>query len=45
MSQSIYLAGLIAAAITRNERYHQFYAVFFLIQTIVVSFTIIRTLV
>jgi hypothetical protein len=44
VSQSIYLAGLVTAAITRNERYHQFYAVFFLAQTIAVSFTIIRTL-
>ena len=44
-SQTIYLAGLIAAAITHNERYHRFYDVFFLAQTIAVSFTIIRTLV
>src|SRR5256884_5943185 len=44
LSQSIYFAGLVIAAITRNERYHQFYAVFFFAQTIAVCFTIIRTL-
>jgi hypothetical protein len=44
VSQSIYFGGLVTAAITRNERYHQFYAVFFLAQTIAVCFTIIRTL-
>jgi hypothetical protein len=43
-SQSLYFAGLVTAAITRNERYHQLYAVFFLIQTIAVCFTLIRTL-
>ena len=35
----------MTAAITRNERYHEFYAVFFLIQTTVVSFLIFQTLV
>ena len=38
-------AGLVTAAITRNERYHQFYAVFFLVQTVVISFVIFHTLV
>jgi hypothetical protein len=38
-------AGLTTAAITRNERYHQFYAIFFLVQTIVISFVIFHTLV
>jgi hypothetical protein len=33
------------AAITRNERYHQFYAVFFLVQTVVISFLIFHTLI
>jgi hypothetical protein len=29
---------MVTAAVTRNERYHQFYALFFLVQTIVISF-------
>jgi len=41
----LYFAGLVTAAITRNERYHEFYAVFFLIQTVVMSFVIFHTLV
>jgi len=45
ISSVLYFAGLLTAAITRNERYHQFYAVFFLIQTIVISFAIFHTLV
>jgi hypothetical protein len=40
ISSVIYFAGLVTAAITRNERYHQFYAIFFLVQTIVISFAI-----
>ncbi|PYK95589.1 MAG: hypothetical protein DME36_01345 [Verrucomicrobia bacterium] len=39
------LMGLTIAAITRNERYHQFYAIFFLIQTVIISFAIFHTLV
>jgi hypothetical protein len=39
------LAGLMTAAITRNERYHEFYAVFFFFQTVVMSFLIFQTLV
>jgi hypothetical protein len=35
----------MTAAITRNERYHKFYAVFFLVQTVVISFVLFRTLV
>jgi hypothetical protein len=35
----------VTAAITRNKRYHEFYAVFFLAQTIVISFLIFQTLV
>jgi hypothetical protein len=45
MSMTLFLTGVTTAAITRNERYHQFYAVFFLAQTVVVSFAIFRTLV
>jgi len=45
ISNFLYFAGLTTAAITRNERYHQFYAIFFLVQTIVISFAIFHTLV
>ena len=45
ISNTIYFAGLTTAAITRNERYHEFYAVFFLAQTVVMSFFIFQTLV
>ena len=45
ISSALYFTGLITAAITRNERYHEFYAVFFLAQTIVISFLIFQTLV
>jgi len=43
-SAVLYFAGLVTAAITRNGRYHQFYAVFFLAQTVVISFVIFHTL-
>jgi hypothetical protein len=36
ISSSLYFACLITAAITRNERYHEFYAVFFFLQTVVI---------
>ena len=45
VSSSLYFAGLVTAAITRNERYHQFFAIYFLIHTIVISFTIFHTLI
>jgi hypothetical protein len=45
ISSVLYFAGMVTAAITRNERYHQFYAVFFLVQTIVISFILFQTLV
>src|SRR5436190_10115116 len=45
ISNSVYFVGLATAAITRNERYHQFFAIYFLIHTIVISFTIIHILV
>ncbi|HYY14242.1 MAG TPA: hypothetical protein VE758_07415 [Chthoniobacterales bacterium] len=45
ISNSIYLIGLATAAITRNERYHQFYAKFFLAQPVVISFLIFHTLI
>jgi len=44
VSSVLYFTGLITAAITSNEHYHQFYAVFFLIQTTVISFLIFQTL-
>ena len=44
LNNSLYFLGLMTAAITRNERYHKFYAVFFLVQTIVISFVLFRTL-
>jgi hypothetical protein len=45
ITSGLFLGGLTIAAITRNQRYHQFYCIFFLIQTIVASFAIFRTLV
>jgi hypothetical protein len=45
ISSLVYFAGMMTAAITRNERYHQFYAIFFLAQTVVISFLIFQTLV
>jgi hypothetical protein len=45
VSTSLFLSGLTIAAMTRNERYHQFYCLFFLAQTIVVSFDIFPKLV
>ncbi len=45
ISNTLYFVGLTTAAITRNERYHEFYAIFFLVQTIVISFLIFQVLV
>ena len=45
VSGLLYFAGLLTAAITRNERYHEFYAVFFLVQTVVISFFVFQILV
>jgi|SRR5215468_1095047 len=44
VSTALFLAGLTIAAITRNERYHQFYAIFFLAQTVIISFLLFSTL-
>jgi hypothetical protein len=44
ISSALYFSGMLTAAITRNERYHEFYAVFFLAQTIVISFLLFQTL-
>jgi len=45
ISGALYFAGLMTASMTRNQRYHEFYAVFFLIQTTIVSFLIFQTLI
>jgi hypothetical protein len=45
ISMTFFLTGVTTAAITRNERYHEFYALFFLTQTVVISFAVFRTLV
>ena len=45
VSSVVYFAGLITAALTRSQRFHEFDAVFFLIQTTVGSFLIFQTLV
>jgi hypothetical protein len=44
ISGALFFAGLVIAAITRNERYHQCYAIIFLVQTTVISFNLFRTL-
>jgi hypothetical protein len=45
VSGLLYFTGMVTAAITHNERYHQFFAIFFFVQTIVISFLIFHTLV
>jgi hypothetical protein len=45
VSSILFFAGLVIAAITRNERYHQCYAIFFLAQTTLISFNLFRTLI
>lgn len=45
ISAVLYSCGLITAAITRNELYHKFYAIFFLGQTIAISLSIFRVLI
>jgi hypothetical protein len=44
ISSVLYFAGMLTAAITRNERYHEFYCVFFLVQTIAISLILFQTL-
>jgi hypothetical protein len=44
LSSTLYFAGMLGAAITRRERYHQVFAIIFLAQTILISFTLFRTL-
>jgi hypothetical protein len=45
ISSVVYFIGMMTAAITQNERYHRFYAVFFLVQTSVISFLLFQILV
>ena len=45
ISSILFFARLVIAAITRNERYHQCYAIFFLAQTTLISFNLFRTLI
>jgi hypothetical protein len=44
ISSALYFIGMVTAATTQNERYHQFYAVFFLVQTIVISLILFQIL-
>jgi hypothetical protein len=44
ISSWLYFTGMVTAAITKNEHYHQFYALFFLVQTITVSFIFFQIL-
>lgn len=44
VGSTLQLIGLTAAAITANERYHRFFAIYFLIQTVVMSFVVFHTL-
>jgi len=45
VSLIMYMAGMAIGAITRNERYHQVYAIVFLLQTVFISFAVFRTLI
>lgn len=45
ISSALYFMGMVTAANTQNERYHRFYAIFFLVQTIVISLILFQTLV
>jgi len=40
----LYFTGVVTASITKNERFHQFYAIFFFVQTITVSFLLFQIL-
>jgi hypothetical protein len=45
VSGVLFFTGLVMAAITRNETYHKIYSVFFLLQTVWISWTLFRTLI
>jgi len=44
ISWLLYLIGMTVAAITRNERYHQFYSLFIFAQSVTFSFLLFHTL-
>jgi len=44
VSWLLYLIGMTIAAITHSERYHQFYSLFFLAQSVAFSFLPFHTL-
>lgn len=44
VSGAFFLVGLATAAITRNETYHKIYSLWFLIQAILISWSLFRTL-
>jgi hypothetical protein len=45
ISTAVFFIGLTIAAVTRNERFHQVYAIFFFFQTIVASLAIFHRLI
>jgi hypothetical protein len=45
ISSILFFAGLVTAAITRNEPYHRWHGIFFLVQTTLISFTLFRILI
>jgi hypothetical protein len=45
ITSALFIVGLTIAAITRNQRYHEVYSIFFLIQTVIASFVIFHTLI
>lgn len=45
VSSVLYFIGLTTAAITRSERYHEIYSIFFFVQTVVISLIIFQTLI
>jgi hypothetical protein len=45
ISSLLYFVGMVTAAITKNECYHEFYVIFFLVQTIAISLILFQTLV
>lgn len=45
ISGALFFVGLTTAAVTRNETYHKIYSVWFLIQTVLISWWLFRTLI
>jgi hypothetical protein len=44
VSSLVFFSLLLTAAWTRNERFHKFFAIYFLCQTVVISFAVFHTL-